>query len=305
MQDPQILLGVFQLLRGEDVAVLQAEVILLIEEAFLLDAGHVQDIQLRHDLLQTGGLGIGNVLGLDVLLLDVAGQLQLLRGDKHEPDAGVAAHGSHQRMDRPAKLQVTAEADGQVVEMALFLVDGDEVRQGLGGVVVAAVTGVDHRHQGVLRCHQRRALLGVAHGDDVAVGADHPDGVRHALALGGGGAVGGGEAQHLTAQGQHGTLKAQAGAGGGFKEQRCQDLAVALVGVCGRIRHNVAALFHQLVDLLGGQLHNIDQIFHISPFLHESSFRQTGYPGISADGPRPPERYSPPQRLPGQWYPNC
>ena len=53
---------------------------------------------------------------------------------------------AHQRMDRPAKLQIAAEADGQVVEMALFLVDGDEVRQGLGGVVVAAVTGVDHRH---------------------------------------------------------------------------------------------------------------------------------------------------------------
>ena len=171
-------------------------------------------------------------------------------------------------MDRPAKLQVTAEADGQVVEMALLLVDGDEVRQGLGGVVVAAVTGVDYRHQGVLRCHQRRALLGVAHGDDVAVGADHPDGVRHALALGGGGAGGGGESQHLAAQGQHGTLKAQAGAGGGFKEQRRQDLAVALVGVCGRIRHNVAALFYQLVDLLGGELHNVDQIFHISFSLH-------------------------------------
>ena len=171
-------------------------------------------------------------------------------------------------MDRPAKLQVTAEADGQVVEMALFLVNGDEVRQGLGGVVVAAVTGVDHRHQGVLRCHQRRALLGVAHGDDVAVGADHPDGVRHALALGGGGAGGGGKAQHLSAKGQHGALKAQAGTGGRLKEQRCQDLAVALMGIFGGMLHNIAARFYQLVDLLGGELHNVDQIFHISFSLH-------------------------------------
>ena len=171
-------------------------------------------------------------------------------------------------MDRPAKLQVAAEADGQVVEMALFLVDGDEVRQGLGRVVVAAVTAVDHRHQGVLRCHQRRTLLGVAHGDDVAVGADHPDGVRHALALGGGGAGGGGKAQHLSAKGQHGALKAQAGTGGRLKEQRCQDLAVALMGIFGGMLHNIAARFYQLVDLLGGELHNVDQIFHISFPLH-------------------------------------
>ena len=171
-------------------------------------------------------------------------------------------------MHGTAELQVTAEAHRQIVHMAFFLVNGHQVRQRLGGVVVAAVTGVDHRHQRVLRCHQRRALLGVAHGDDVAVGADHPDGVRHALALGGGGAGGGGKAQHLSAKGQHGALKAQAGTGGRLKEQRCQDLAVALMGIFGGMLHNIAARFYQLVDLLGGELHNVDQIFHISFSLH-------------------------------------
>lgn len=188
--------------------------------------------------------------------------------------------------------------------MAFFLVNGHQVRQRLGGVVVSAVAGVDDRHQRVHGRHQRRALLGVPHGDDIAVGADHPDGIRHALALGGGGAGGGGKAQHLSAQRQHGALKAQAGAGGGFKKQRCQNFPVALMGVCGRVGHNVAALLHQCVDLFYRELHNVDQIFHVSFLLPESSFHRTGSPGISAAGPHPPERYSPLQHLPARWCPN-
>ena len=223
-----------------------------------MNAGHVQHIQLRHDLLQRGGLRIGDVLFLDVLLLDIAGQLQLLRGYKHKADAGVAAHGRDQRMHGTAELQVTAEAHRQIVHMAFFFVNGHQVRQRLGGVVVSAVAGVDDRHQRVHGRHQRRALLGVSHGDDIAVGADHPDGIRHALALGGGGAGGGGKAQHLSAQRQHGALKAQAGAGGGFKKQRCQNFSVALMGVCGRVGHNVAALLHQCVNLFYRELHNVD-----------------------------------------------
>ena len=77
-----------------------------------------------------------------------------------------------------------------------------------------------------------------------------------------------GKAQHLSAKGQHGALKAQAGTGGRLKEQRCQDLAVALMGIFSGMLHNIAARFYQLVDLLGGELHNVDQIFHISFSLH-------------------------------------
>ena len=122
-------------------------------------------------------------------------------------------------MDRAAELQVPAEADGQVLEPALLVVDGEEVRQGLGGVVVSAVTCVDDGDQAVHSRHQGRALLGVAHGDDVRVAGDGAHGVGHALALGGGGALGLGEPQHLPAQAQHGGLEAQAGAGGGLKEE--------------------------------------------------------------------------------------
>ena len=40
-----------------------------------------------------------------------------------------------------------------------------------------------------------------------------------------------GEAQHLAAETEHRGLKAQARAGRGLKEERCQDFAVALVCV--------------------------------------------------------------------------
>ena len=117
------------------------------------------------------------------------------------------------------------------------------------------------------------ALLGVAHGDDVAVTADGADGVGHALALGGGGAVGGGEAQHLSAQTQHGALEAETGAGGGLEEQGGQNFAVALVGIGGGMVDDVAGGVHQLHDLLRGQLQNVNEMVHTvhSPFLIQFS----------------------------------
>ena len=273
MQDPQVRLGVFQLLRGEDVAVLQAQIVLLVEKPLPLDTGHIEDIQLRHHLIQRGRLDVGDVPALDVLLLDVAGQLQLLRGDEYEADAGIAAHGGHQRVDGAAEFQVAAQADGQIVEAALLPVDGQQIRQGLGGVVVATVSGVDDGYQRVAGGHQRSTLLGVAHGDDIAVTADGADGVGHALTLGGGGAAGGGEAQHLPAQTQHGALEAETGAGGGLEEQGGQYFAVALVGIGGGMVDDVAGGAHQIHDLLRGQLQNVNEMVHTvhSPFLIQFS----------------------------------
>ena len=61
-------LAFFQLLRGEDVAVLQAQIVLLVEKPLPLDTGHIEDIQLRHHLIQRGRLDVGDVPALDVLL---------------------------------------------------------------------------------------------------------------------------------------------------------------------------------------------------------------------------------------------
>ena len=176
-------------------------------------------------------------------------------------------------MDGAAEFQVAAQTDGQIIEAALLPVDGQQIRQGLGGVVVATVSGVDDGYQRVAGGHQRSTLLGVAHGDDIAVTADGADGVGHALALGGGGAAGGGEAQHLPAQTQHGALEAETGASGGLEEQGGQYFAVALVGIGGGMVDDVAGGAHQLHDLLRGQLQNVDEMVHTvhSPFLIQFS----------------------------------
>ena len=102
-------------------------------------------------------------------------------------------------MDGAAELQIAAQTNGQIIQSAHAAADGHQVGQGLGGVLVAAITGVDHRNAGVAGSTQRRALLGVAHGNDIGIAGYHPDGVGYALALGGAGHVLAGKAQHMAA----------------------------------------------------------------------------------------------------------
>ena len=102
-------------------------------------------------------------------------------------------------MDGAAKLQIAAQTNGQIIQSAHAAADGHQVGQGLGGVLVAAITGVDHRNAGVAGGTQRCALLGVAHGNDIGIAGYHPDGVGYALALGGAGHVLAGEAQYMAA----------------------------------------------------------------------------------------------------------
>ena len=184
MQHGHVRLCQRHLFVGQDVAVLQADVVLLVEEALLLHAGHVQDVQLRHGFLQAAGLLVGDAVGLQHIVDDVVRHPQLLRADEHEADVLAAGHGLDEGVDGAAELQVAAQADGQVIQPALAAADGHQVGQGLGGVLVAAVAGVDDRDAGVAGGAQRCALLGVAHGHDVGIAGDHADGVGHALALG-------------------------------------------------------------------------------------------------------------------------
>ena len=102
-------------------------------------------------------------------------------------------------MDGAAELQIAAQTNGQIIQSAHAAADGHQVGQGLGGVLVTTVTGVDHRNAGVAGSTQRCALLGVAHGNDIGIAGHHPDGVGYALALGGAGHVLAGKAQHMAA----------------------------------------------------------------------------------------------------------
>ena len=166
-------------------------------------------------------------------------------------------------MDGAAELQVAAEAHRQIIEPALFPVQGQKVRQRLGGVVVAAVAGVDHRDGGVHGRYQGRALLGVAHGDDVRIAADGFGGVGYALALGGRGGIGRGKADDIAAQLVHGRLEAEAGAGGGLKKQGGQLFPVTHMGEPVGIRDDLIGRVDQGLDLFHRQVGNTDETSHL------------------------------------------
>ena len=176
---------------------------------------------------------------------DMLRDLQLFRRDEDEFDVLIPGHGGDERMDGPAELEVSAEADGQIVQSALLTVDGEQVSQRLGGVVVTAVTGVDHGDAGSLGSHIGSTLSGVAHGDDVSIAADGLGCVGHALALGGGGGLGFGEADDIAAQLVHGGLKAQTGTGGGLEEQGSQLLVLAAIPILFRICNNIVSRFYK------------------------------------------------------------
>ncbi len=63
-------------------------------------------------------------------------------------------------MYRAAELQVAAQADGQVIQPSHAAADGHDVRQGLGGVLVAAVARIDHRDAGVAEARSGAPSLG-------------------------------------------------------------------------------------------------------------------------------------------------
>ena len=77
-------------------------------------------------------------------MLDIFGNGKLLRGDQNEPDALVAGHGGDKGMDGTAEFKVAAQAHRQVGETPLFSLDGEKVGEGLGGMVVSAVTRIDN-----------------------------------------------------------------------------------------------------------------------------------------------------------------
>ena len=159
-----------------------------------------------------------------------------------------------------------------MVQPALALADGHQVNEGLGGVVVAAVPGVDHRDGGVHGGPQRRALLGVAHGDDVGVAAHHPGGVGHRLPLGGAGLFRPREAQGPAPQPQHGGFKGEAGPGAGLIEQGGQPPALGGVGVGGGVRPDPVGQVQHGEGLGIGEVGRFNQMSHAqSPFVRKAS----------------------------------
>ena len=212
--------GFLQHLTGQAVpAVDQLE--LVGGEALLLDAAHIDHVGVHQGGLEVLRLGVGAAPLLHQVQDPLAG-LKALGLDKGEVGV-VVGHAQGQGVGGAGVLQVAAHHHLQPVQGAPLPADGEHIQQGLGGVLVGAVAGVDHRDPGDGRRPLRRARLKVPQRDHVAVVLDGADGVLQGLPLpDGGGLLGVGHGDAGAAQLVHGRLEGQPGAGGGLVEEGTQ-----------------------------------------------------------------------------------
>ena len=77
------------LLAVENVEILQADIILFVEETLFLNAGHVENVQLGQNVFQTDHFFIRNIFFMQHLC-DIIGNPQLVWGDEDETEVVVA-----------------------------------------------------------------------------------------------------------------------------------------------------------------------------------------------------------------------
>ena len=186
---------------------------------------------------------------------DVLRHGQRVRGDKVEAVAAEFGQRLGQGVDGTAILQIADHRHVEVFEAALGLLDGEQVEQGLGRVLVSAVASVQYRHAaGEFGRQARGALLRMTHHDGVNVGADDGDGIRQGFpffAQRGIGAVR--KADHAGAQAVHRGFKRETGTGGGFKETAGDNLMLQQLGLrigfqlCRRRQHQFEVFAAEIV----------------------------------------------------------
>ena len=89
----------------------------------------------------------------------------------------VPFHGLSEGVDGAAVFEVAGHGDNELVEPALGFLDGNEVEQGLAGVLVGAVASVDNGHGGKFGKHAGSAVFWVADDDGVGVAGDDAGGI--------------------------------------------------------------------------------------------------------------------------------
>mmetsp|Transcript_26756 Transcript_26756/g.65908 ORF Transcript_26756/g.65908 Transcript_26756/m.65908 type:complete len:285 (-) Transcript_26756:5955-6809(-) len=220
MHKDHALLGVDQRLRRDLGAPLDALVLVEVSEPLLLHASDVEDVGLGDDVVDRDVLRNGD-LGLD-LLHDRLRHLEPL--GRHELDLHVVqCEQARERVDGPAVLEVAAEGDGEAVDGADLLADGEDVEQRLGGVLADPVARVDDGLADDLGGALDGALVGVPQHDHVAVALHCADEILEALALGD---ARGGHVLHAddgAAQALHGGGEGARRARGGLVEDAAHD----------------------------------------------------------------------------------
>ena len=93
MEDDHVLLCHLHLFAVKDVAVLEADVVLFVEEPFLLDACHVEDVQVSDNVFHPFCSSEFNSGWLKKVFGDVFWNLKFFRADENKLVVLVAAHG--------------------------------------------------------------------------------------------------------------------------------------------------------------------------------------------------------------------
>ena len=104
----------------------------------------------------------------------------------------------------------------------------------------------------------------MAHSDNIAVSADHSDGIGNRLTLGNRGRARLIKAENLATEAHHSRCEGKACSGGGLKEERTENLALTAVGIHLGIIDYVGGETNKAVNFLGRQIENVDKISHIN-----------------------------------------
>ena len=127
MHHGQIFFPQGELFRSQDIGILQAHIVFFIEEAFSLHSGHIENIQLGHDLLHRPDFPVKMSGWFHHFFHDIPGNMQFLRGDKDKFHIFIPHQRFNQRVYRPAELQIAAEADGHAADLPLFPADCEQI----------------------------------------------------------------------------------------------------------------------------------------------------------------------------------
>ncbi len=168
--------------------------------------------------------------------------------------------GVDQGMDGPSVLEVPAQGHVQAAQPALFLPEGVEVEQGLGGVLVSAVPGVHDRDVAVGGHEARGTLPGVADDQEVGELAHHARGIGQTLALRDGGGLDVGRADDPSPQAKHRCLEGESRPCAGFEKEVGQDGAPEAVGLLAEIGFYFGRRIEDGFDLSVGEIIDGDEV---------------------------------------------
>ena len=262
MQDTHTGFGRREFLAVEDEAILDTVELILIEETLLLNARHIEDVEFGHHLLKSGDLLIRYAIDIAYLLLHIIRETKLLGSDEHHLDTLITGEGLDEGMHRASELEVAAEADGQIIEAANLTLDCQQVGESLGGMRVGAIAGIDDGDTAVHSRDESRALLKMAHGDDIGKAIDYLSGVGTRLALADRRILRVGETEHIAPELHHRGREAEARAGGGFVEESGEFLALAGLGVVFGMIDDIKGEIDDFLGLLLGKIGRIYEMFH-------------------------------------------